>query len=146
MSKKPRSRTPPPASSNITVGDINKATGVAIGHGAQATVTQGGASAEEIAKAFAALTQKVNAMPEGPSKAIAQQAVQGLEAEAKKGDKADEKAVGDWFNFLAQTASDAFDVAVTTFANPIAGIGMAFKKIAEKAKEEKAKKEAETKK
>ena len=135
-----------PNSGNIKVGDISNATGVAIGHGAQATVTQGGASAEEIAKAFAAITQKVNALPDGPSKTMAQTAVQGLEAEAKKGDKADEKAVGDWFNFLAQTASDAFDVAVTTFANPIAGVGMVFKKIAEKAKEEKAKKESETKK
>lgn len=132
--------TKPTQSGGISVGNISSSTGVAIGHGAQATVTQGGPSADEIAKAFAAITQKVNAMPDGPSKTIAQQAVQGLEAEAKKGDKADEKVVGDWFNFLAQTASDAFDVAVTTFANPIAGIGMVFKKVAERAKEDKAKK------
>jgi len=142
MAEKPQ----PDISGNINVGHISNATGVAIGHGAQATVTQGGASAEEIAKAFAAITQKVSAMPEGPSKTIAQQAVQGLEAEAKKGEKADEKAVGDWFNFLAQTASDAFDVAVATFANPVAGLGLAFKKVAERAKEEKARKDAEAKK
>ena len=132
-------------SGNIKVGNISSATGVAIGHGARATVNQG-ASAEEIAKAFAAITEKINAMPEGPKKTMAQTAVQGLGEEAKKGDEADEAKVNEWMNFLAQTASDALDVAVTTFANPIAGLGLTFKKVAERAKEEKAKKETDAKK
>jgi hypothetical protein len=119
----------------ITVGNITKSTGVAIGRGAQATATQTiGVSAEEIAKAFAAITAKVNTLPEGPDKSVAASAVQALQVEAQKGDKASEANVKKWFDFLAQTSSDAFDVAVATFSNPIAGMSVAFKKIAERAK------------
>jgi hypothetical protein len=127
-------------SGNITIGNISHATGVAIGHGAQATVNQGGNSEAEIAKAFAAISEKVTAMPEGPKKVMAQAAVQGLEKEARNGEQADEAKVNEWMGFLAQIASDAFDVAVATFANPIAGIGLVFKKIADRAREEKSKK------
>jgi hypothetical protein len=42
-------------------------------------------------------------------------------------------------SFLAETASDAFDVAVATFTNPITGLSMVFKKVAERAKSEKGK-------
>ena len=127
-----------PSTGSITVGDISNAKGVAIGHGASASVTEGGAaSLNEIAQAFAKIAEAVNGMPEGPSKTIAQQAMQGLETEAKKGDQANEKSVGDWFNFLAQAAPDAFEVAIATFANPIAGLGLAFKKIADRARQEK---------
>jgi hypothetical protein len=123
---------------NIAVGNVTKSTGVAIGRGAQATVTQTtGVTTEEIAKAFAAITAKVNALPEGPDKTVAASAVKALQDEAQRGDKASETNVNKWFNFLAQAAPDAFDVAVATFANPIAGLGMAFKKIAERAKEER---------
>jgi len=126
---------------NITVGNIRNSTGVAIGRGAQATVTQtSGASAEEIAKAFATIIDRVNALPDGPEKNIAASAVQGLQDEAQKGDQASETNVKKWFDFLAETSSDVFDVAVTTFCNPIAGLGLAFKKIAERAKEERASK------
>lgn len=122
----------------ITVGNVTKSTGVAIGRGAKATVTQTtGASASEIAKAFAALNAKVDALPEGPDKEIAKNAAQGLEGEAKKGTQASEANITKWFNFLAQSSSDAFDVAVTTFSNPIAGLSLAFKKIAERAKAER---------
>lgn len=127
---------------NITVGDISNATGVAIGHGAQATVTQIGASKDEIAKAFAAILGKVNALPDSPDKDVAQSAVKALEAEARKGAQADEKAVTKWFGFLAETAADAWDVAVSTLANPILGVGKVFQLIAAKAKEEKTKRES----
>ncbi len=132
MQKKPSSKS---SGDKITVGNISKSTGVAIGRGAQATVTQTtGASAEEIAKAFAAINAKINALPEGPDKTVAASAVNALQDEAQKGEKASEASVNKWFNFLAQAAPDAFDVAVASFANPIAGLGMAFKKIAERAK------------
>lgn len=58
-------------SSSINVGNITNATGVAVGHGAQATVTQIGASKDEIAKAFAPILEKVNALPDGPDKGMA---------------------------------------------------------------------------
>ena len=135
MPKKPSSKS---SSDKIMVGNISKSTGVAIGRGAQAKVTQtAGASAEEIAKAFAAINAKVNALPEGPDKTVAASAVQALQDEAKKGEKASESNVKKWFDFLAQAAPDAFEVVAATFANPIAGLGVAFKKIAERAKADK---------
>ncbi len=138
MPKKPSSK---PSGDKISVGNISKSTGVAIGRGAQATVTQTmGVSAEEIAKAFAAINAKVNALPDGPDKTVAARAVKALQNEAQKGEKASEANVSKWFNFLAQAAPDAFEVAVATFANPMAGLGMAFKKLAERAKKEREEK------
>jgi hypothetical protein len=138
VSKESRSKS---SGDKITVGNVSNNTGVAIGRGAQVTVTQtSGASTEEIAKAFAAIIAKVNALPDGPEKSVAVSAVQALQDEAQKGDKASEDNVAKWFGFLAQTSSDAFEVAVASFANPIAGLGLAFKKIAERAKQERSNK------
>ncbi|MBN1887771.1 MAG: CHAT domain-containing protein [Thermoflexales bacterium] len=95
--------------------------------------TTSGMTGDDLAKVFATLTQKVNAMPDGPDKDIAKSAVQGLEAEAKKGEAASEGQVSRWLTFLAQTAPDAWQVAVETFKNPIQGLGLAFQKIAQKA-------------
>ncbi|HSG45102.1 MAG TPA: zinc ribbon domain-containing protein [Anaerolineales bacterium] len=125
---------------SINVGDINNSTGVAVGKNNQVSFTQG-ASAEEIIKAFALMNEKVNALPEGPQKTMAETAIQGLKEEAEKGEEADESKVREWMSFLAETASDAFDVAVASFTNPIAGLSMVFKKVAERAKSEKKKKE-----
>jgi hypothetical protein len=142
MTDKPESK-PQPQSSSISVGNISNATGIAIGHGAQANVTQIGASKDEIANAFAPILEKVNALPDGPDKGVAQSAVKALEVEARKGEQADEKTVTKWLGFLAETAADAWDVAITTLANPILGVGKVFQLIAAKAKEEKAKKNTE---
>src|SRR5687767_6438654 len=90
-------------SGDIRVGDITNAKGIAVGHEASANVTEG-ISGEDIAKVFQPILQKVAELPEGPSKAIAQQAVAGLEQEVKKGEAAQEQNLGTWFNFLAQAA------------------------------------------
>ena len=42
------------------------------------------------------------------------------------------------FRNIARVAPDVLDVAVATLGNPLAGLGVAIKKIAEKAKEETA--------
>jgi hypothetical protein len=132
---------------NIRVGNISHSTGVGIGNDVRVQVNQGNiAQTDEIQKAFKAIEAKIEALPDGPQKVIAGQAVQGLAREAQKGEAAEEKPVRDWFNFLAQTAPDAFDVAVSTFINPIAGLGKVFQLVAKKAKEEKDKKAAEVKK
>jgi hypothetical protein len=41
---------------------------------------------------------------------------------------------------LAETSSDAWEVAITTLSNPVAGIGKVFQLIAQKAKAEREKK------
>jgi hypothetical protein len=73
-------------------------------------------------------------MPDGVEKEEAQETLTKLEAEAKKGENADENRVRRWMNFLAETAPDVWEVAVATFIHPIAGVSLVFKKIAERAK------------
>ncbi|MBN1890635.1 MAG: caspase family protein [Thermoflexales bacterium] len=120
----------------ITVGNITGSTAVAIGRGARATVRQG-LSGDEIAHAFGAIMRQVGALPAGADKDDAQDAVQKLEAEAHKGDQAEESRVQRLFRTLAETAPDAWQVAVDTFINPIKGMSTAFQKIAQRAKEER---------
>jgi hypothetical protein len=123
---------------SIHVGDIKDSSNVAIGKGNRISVMNG-ISAEEIAKAFAPLSQAVQARAESPEKAMAQTAVQGLEAEAAKGEAADEGKVQKWVDFLGDMAPDIWEVAVDTFANPVKGLSTVFKKVAERAKAEKGK-------
>jgi hypothetical protein len=123
---------------NITVGDISGSTGIGIGKDVNIKVTQG-LSAEEIAEAFAPLLQAMQAKAESPEKVMAQTAVQGLEAEASKGEEAQEGNVQKWVDFLGDMAPDIWEVAVDTFTNPIKGLSTVFKKVAEKAKAEKGK-------
>jgi len=121
---------------SIKVGDITGSTGVAIGHGVHLAVTQmtNGVSPIEIAQAFALMMEKVNALPEGPDKEKAQSAVEGLKVEAGKGKTAEEKNVREWFNLLAVTSLEAWEVALNFFINPIAGVSTVFKKIAKRAR------------
>jgi hypothetical protein len=119
---------------NIRVDGIRNSTGVAIGYGARSTVNMGN-SQEAIASAFAKLNQVVQTMPDGGNKQDAGDAVAKLEAEAKKGDQADEQRVARLFSFLAETGKDAIEVAINTFINPILGISTVFQKVAQKAKE-----------
>ena len=136
-----RAPTGPPGGDNvgnITVGSISNSSGVAIGPGASATVTNtSGAAVDDIARAFALIIQKMDELPEGPGKSIAQAAVQGLATEAKQGEQAEENRVRKWFAFLAEAAPDVLEVVINTFINPIAGLGTVFKKVAERAKSER---------
>ena len=75
-------------------------------------------------------------MPDGPDKSVAENTIKTLEAEARKGEQASESKVQKWMYFLAETAPDAWEVAVDMFTNPIKGVGTVFKKIADKAKAE----------
>jgi len=111
---------------------------IAVGKNAKAIVNQS-AVPDEVGKVFAELEKKVAGLPEGPEKAVANNAVEVLKSEAKLGDEAKEETVSKWVNLLAQMAPDIWDVAVATFANPVAGLGVAFSKVAQRAKEEKEK-------
>ncbi len=54
---------------------------------------------------------------------------------AKKNEKVDEDFLARRFRSIARMAPDILDVVVATLGNPLAGLGVAVKKIAEKAKE-----------
>jgi hypothetical protein len=128
----------PVHASDIKVGDITGSTGIAIGPEARADVRMEIRN-DAIAEAFRPIRDKIHTMEDGPNKSIAEQAVQSLEAEARKGDAADEGNVKKWLTFLAQTAGDAWEVALATFANPAAGVGKVLQLIAARAKEEREK-------
>jgi hypothetical protein len=119
------------SSINISGGDINNAT-TNINTG-QGDITRGD-KINTIDKTFNRLYKELEKMPNGVDKAEAQGALKKLEIEAKNGENADENRVKRWLNFLAETAPDVYQVAVETFLNPIAGIGLVFRKIAEHAK------------
>lgn len=93
---------------------------------------------DELAKVLVKLLQKIDTL-QGSEKEEAQLAAKALETEARKGDEADEKVVQKWFNFLLETAPDAWDVAVDTFINPIKGVHTVFQKVAKRAKENQPK-------
>jgi len=127
-----------PVNEGIQATNI-RAQAIAVGKGARAVVNQNKDS-DEVNQVFVALAQKIAELPEGSEKDIAKSAVNALQAEAKLGDNAKESNVAKWLNFLAQTAPDIWDVAIATFANPVAGLSVAFKKVADRAQDEKKKK------
>ena len=55
---------------------------------------------------------------------------------AQKNEKADKGFLLHRCQHIARMAPDVLDVVVATLGNPLAGLGVAVKKIAEKAKEE----------
>lgn len=123
----------------ISVGDISGSRGIAIGHGARATVTnyQSGTDAEAIAAVFAKLYQAVSeSQASAAQKAVAQQALEKLDHEAKKGESADEADIQQWFQVLVTMLPDIGEVAIDTFLNPIKGLSTVFRKIAAKAREQ----------
>lgn len=125
--------------SPISVGAIINGTGIAIGHGAQVTVTQSmNTASDEIARAFMLITQKIENLPPGPTKEFGRAAVAELKTEALKGEKANEESVRKWFEFLIGMSDDLWEVMVSTFVSPITGLSLVFKKIAERAKEMRA--------
>lgn len=61
-----------------------------------------------------------------------------IEAEVKKGRAASSGKLEGLLKTLRQMAPDIFEVTVTTWSNPVAGVGMVLKKVADKAKENTA--------
>jgi hypothetical protein len=116
------------------IGTIAESSNIAIGKGNKQSTSVTNASAGDIAAAFSTLMQAVQGIPESPEKSAAKTAVQNLEAEAEKGEDAEESKVQSWFTFLAKMAPDVYEVAINTFSNPILGLSTVFRKVAERAR------------
>lgn len=119
----------------ITVRDITGSTGIPIGRGAQATVTQG-LGGDEIAKLFNTVYQQIRARPEDPDvdKEELTDTVQKIQSEVAKGERANPSKVERWLRNLAVMADDIFDVTVACLTSPVAGIATVIRKVAEKAR------------
>lgn len=107
-------------------------------------VTIGDSAVQALAQWRAQVESKIDAKPglSGDDKNDLKDQVAKIEAEACKGTQADPSRLEKLINTLAVMAPDIFEVAVTTLANPLAGIGLVLKKIGDKAKLERAGKTA----
>ena len=101
------------------------------------------AALAELLKQFQAIGQRIETLPAAPDvKEDLKTNVQRIEAEVKKGDKADPSKVERWLINIGAMSDDIFQVMVATLTNPVLGVVRAIQLIGVKAKEEKAKLDA----
>jgi hypothetical protein len=135
------------ASGNVSARDnIATSGGQVIQAGAGSTVTVGADPLayanflKEITDWETRMKEKVGALSnlsEEDRKELKQKLSQ-VKMEAIKGQQADPGRLEKLVNTLGALAPDMFEVAVTTLASPLGGIGLALKKIGEKAKVERS--------
>jgi len=127
---------------NIQVGDISGTSGSVNIAGGDIHQTSSGLSAAEITQLFDKLYADIDAHVEtSPAnkediKAEVKQIQSTLAEAARKNEQVDEGFISRRFRNIARMAPDVLDVVVATLGNPLAGLGVAARKIAEKAKEE----------
>jgi len=132
--------------STIKVGNISDISGNVNIAGGNVTThqTTNGLSAADIKQLFDGLygaidsAAKVSPSVKEDLKADVQDIQTVVTEAAKKNEKVDESFLARRFRNMARMAPDILDVVVATLGNPLAGLGVAVKKIAEKAKEETA--------
>lgn len=131
---------------NIKVGNISDVGGEVNIAGGYITTnkTSIGLSVAEIAQLFNQLYSAIEARP-GTSptgkedlKSEVKEIQSTVSQAAQKNEKLDEGFLARHFRNIARMAPDILDVVVATLANPLAGLGVSVKKIAEKAKEDAA--------
>ena len=103
----------------ITTGDVS-GTGIAIGRGAQANVTQG-ISPRDLELLFAPLLAAVAREAPADKTAEAVQQVRALKAEVAKGKQADDGKIAKLVDGLVGLVPNAVGTVVSTFASPILG-------------------------
>jgi len=140
----PKKRRESGKQTSVRVGNVSDVSGsvnVAGGNITTHHITTG-LSAAEIKQLFDGLYAKIETRPETPSadkedlKAEVKEIQATVTEAAKKNEKVDEGFLSRRFRNIARMAPDVLDVVVATLGNPLAGLGVAVKKIAEKAKEE----------
>jgi len=129
---------------NIKVGDISDVSGNVNIAGGNITThqTTTGLSEEEIKglfeKLYTAIEAHAKASPADKEDLKAEvEEIQSTVTEAMQKDKKlEESFLSRRFRNIARVAPDLLDVVVATLASPLAGLGVAVKKIAERAKAE----------
>ena len=130
--------------SSIKVGNISDISGNVNVAGGNITTHQtiSGLSAAEIKQLFDGLytviesNKKVSPTKKEDLKAEVKEIQSTVTEAVQKNEKIDESFLSRRFRNIARMAPDVLDVVVATLGNPLAGLGVAVKKIAEKAKEE----------
>lgn len=90
----------------------------------------------EMDKLFKSAHKRLSTRPEDPKvdQAKLENQVKKIEAEAAKGEAADQSRLERWLKTLAQMAPDIIEVMAASLAGPVAGFTLVFKKIVERAK------------
>ena len=113
----------------VTTGDV-AGTGIAIGHGASASVTQG-VSGEQLVRLFDGVRAAIAARESDPAvEEELQDAVDAIEEEAARGEQADVSRVRRWLNRLGELAPDVLAVAATALLDPVAGVAEGVRQLA----------------
>lgn len=112
--------------------------GNVLGDHSSATVIKQAADAEAIARAFREFYRAVDTKADlsGQEKADLKAELEEVEEEIVKGEGADEGFIGRRLRNVKRMAPDIWDVVITTFGSPVAGLGMVARKIAAKMKAE----------
>ena len=126
---------------SVRVGNISSVSGNVNIAGGNVTThqTTTGLSAAEIKGLFDQLYAKIDARPDTPLtdkedlKAEVKEIQATVTEAAKENKKVDESFLARRFRNIARMAPDILEVIVATLANPLAGLGIAVKKIAEQA-------------
>jgi len=108
------------------------------GRDAKVTVNQyHGADAKELAGLFEKLYQHIDTRPADPNidKEEIVDTIKKIEAEASKGEEANESKLGRWMGTLNKMAPDILDVALASLGGPVSGVTALLKKIADHAKQ-----------
>jgi len=123
---------------NIMSGSISSGGIFAQGRDAKVTVNQyHGADAKELAGLFEKLYQHIDARPADPNidKEEIVDTIKKIEAEASKGEEANQSKLGRWMGTLNKMAPDILDVALASLGGPVSGVTAVLKKIADHAKQ-----------
>ena len=127
-------------STEITVGDISGVNGtVNIAGGDITTHHTSGLSGPELQQLFDTIYTRIESRPQTPPaqkedlKAEVQEIQETVTEAAKEKKKVDEGFLAHRFRNIARMAPDILEVVVAALANPLAGLGVAVRKIAEKA-------------
>jgi hypothetical protein len=139
-----KNKNKPEGQTNITVGDISGMSGNLNVAGGNITThsTNTVIHEAELRKAFDQVYETIDSRPE-MNAAVKEdlksevQEIQTVVTEAvKKNEQVEEGFLSRRFRNIARMGPDVLDVIVATLGNPLAGVGVAIKKIADKAKED----------
>jgi len=104
------------------------------------TINETASDPTTFAQAFALLYEQIARQPTLPpqEKAVVQEELKAVETELKKDESASEPFIQERLRNIERMAPDILEVILATFANPILGLGLVAKKIADKMKGEAA--------
>ena len=131
-------------STSLRVGNISNVSGEVnlAGRDIIKHESSSGVSAAELRNIFLDLYRDIDGHPAASRtinedvKAEVKQIEATVTESVQKNEKVDEGFLAQRFRNIARMAPDILDVVVAMLANPLAGLGIAVKKIAEKAKEQ----------